>query len=106
MSDQDELPVGNEPPLKPERSLPSYREPTPETHAKVSRETEAELALKNTLFAPGTAPLLALFFLVTIFAVPLIQFTAEFRAVHSLRRLPTFAAFGALIPRGSHTARS
>src|SRR5438132_669896 len=107
MSDQEQPPIGNEPPLKPERSLPSYREPTPETHRKFSRETEAELALKNTSFAPGTATLLVLFFLVTIFAVPLIQVAAEFRTVHSFRRLPTFAAFGALIPRGdSHTARS
>ncbi len=107
MNDQEQPPVGSEPPLKPERSLPSYRETTPETHAKFSREKEAELALKNTLFAPGTATLLVLFFLVTIFAVPLIQFAAEFRAVHSVRRLPTFAAFGALIPRGdSHTMRS
>src|SRR6266404_392511 len=107
MNDQEQPPVGSEPPLKPERSLPSYRETTPETHAKFSREKEAELALKNTFFAPGTATLLVLFFLVTIFAVPLIQFAAEFRAVHSVRRLPTFAAFGALIPRGdSHTMRS
>jgi len=106
MSDHEEAPIGNEPPLKPQRSLPSYREPTPETHRKFSRETEAELALKHTLFAPGTGTLLVLFFLVTIFAVPLIQFAAEFRAVHSFRRLPTFAAFGALIPRrDSHTAR-
>src|SRR3984893_845336 len=106
MSDQEQPPVGNESPLKPQRSLPSYRESTPEAHRKFSRETEAELALKNTLFAPGIAMLVVLFFLITIFAVPLIQFAAEFRAVHSIRRLPTFAAFGALVPRGSHTARS
>ncbi len=107
MSDQEEPPVGSEPPLKPKRSLPSYREPTPETHRKFSRETEAELALKNTLLAPGTATLLVLFFLITIAAVPIIQFGAEFRAVHSFRDLPTFAAFGALIPRAdSHPMRS
>jgi alginate O-acetyltransferase complex protein AlgJ len=107
MSDQEEPPIGNEPPLKPERSLPSYREPTPETHRKFSRETEAELALKHTLFAPGTAALLVLFFLITIAAVPIIQFAAEFRAVHSIGRLPTFAAFSALIPRAdSHPIHS
>lgn len=107
MSDQEEPPIGSEPPLRPERSLPSYGDPTPETHRKLSRETEAELALKNTAFAPGTAPLLVLFFLITIVAVPLIQFTAEIRAAHSLQRLPTFTAFSALIPRGpSHHLRS
>ena len=85
-------------------SLPSYREPTPEAHRKFSRETEAELALKNTVFAPGTATLLALFFLITIAAVPLIQFAAEYRTVHSVRALPTFAAFGSLIPHhGVHS---
>ena len=107
MSDKDQPPVGSELPLRPERSLPSYGEPTPETHRKVSRETEAELALKNTVLAPGTAPLLALFFLITIAAVPVIQFTAEVRATHSLDRLPTFQAFSVLIPRGrSHNLRS
>jgi alginate O-acetyltransferase complex protein AlgJ len=100
MSDQELPPVGSEPPLKPEHSLPSYGEPTPETHRPLSREAEAELALKNTLFAPGAAPLLALFFVITIAAVPLIQFAAEIRAAPSLSRLPTLTAFSALIPRG------
>ena len=100
MSDQELPPIGSEPALKPEHSLPSYGEPTPETHRQLSRETEAELALKNTVFAPGAAPLLALFFVMTVAAVPLIQFTAEIRAAPSLGQLPTLVAFGALIPRG------
>src|ERR1700726_2495105 len=91
--------VGGEQPLKPKHSLPSYGEPTPETHRKFSRETEAELALKNTQFRPGTAIFPALGFLAVICAVPLIQFAHELRTVSSIRSLPTFAAFGSLIPR-------
>jgi hypothetical protein len=98
MSDNDPSDLRDEEPTKPTRSLPSYREPTPETHRKFSRETEAELALKNTSFVPGTAPLLVLFFLITIAAVPLIQFAVEYRNVRSVRALPTFAAFGSLVP--------
>ncbi len=41
--------VGGEEPLKPTHSLPRYSEPTPETHRKVTREEEAELALKRIL---------------------------------------------------------
>ena len=91
--------VGGEQPLKPKHSLPSYGEPTPETHRKLSRETEAELALKNTQLEPGTAIFLTLAFLAAICAVPLIQFAHEVRTASSIRSLPTFAAFGSLIPR-------
>ncbi len=41
--------VGGDKPRKPKRSLPSYDEPTPETHRRLSREEEAELALKRTV---------------------------------------------------------
>lgn len=99
MSDNETPPVGSEAPLKPTHSLPSYREPTPETHRRVSRETEAELALKNTVFAPGAATFLTLFFLIVISAVPLIQFAFEFRTTRSMPQLPTFTAFASLIPR-------
>ena len=72
-------PVGTEEPLKPEHSLPSYHEPTPETHRKISREDEAELALKNTTFTRGTQTLLIALFLLTIVAVPAIQLASERR---------------------------
>lgn len=74
--------VGGEEPRKPQYSLPRYRDPTPETHKKVSREEEAELALKNTLYTPGARWLLIALFLLTIFLVPAIQFAVE---IHSLR---------------------
>ena len=93
MKNDNEPPVGGEPPLPPDHSLPSYREPTPETHRKFSRETEAELALKNTIFAPGIPALLIAVFLVTIAAVPLVQFATEIRAAHSIRHIPTFVTF-------------
>lgn len=105
MSEKDLPPIGSEPPLIPTHSLPSYGEPTPETHRKVSRETEAELALKNTLFTPGTAIFLTLAFLVAICAVPLIQFAHELRTASSIQSLPTFTAFGSMIPR-HHVIRS
>ena len=93
MKNDNEPPVGGEPPLPPDHSLPSYREPTPETHRKFSRETEAELALKNTIFAPGIPVLLIAFFLGTIAAVPLVQFASELRTAHSIRHIPTFVTF-------------
>lgn len=72
-------PVGTEEPLEPQHSLPSYHEPTPETHRKISREDEAELALKNTTFTRGTQTVLIALFLLTIIAVPAIQLASELR---------------------------
>src|SRR5205085_10705164 len=51
VTNEPDIPVGHDEPLKPTHSLPRYSEPTPETHRKVSREEEAELALKNSAFA-------------------------------------------------------
>jgi hypothetical protein len=83
-------PIGSEEPLKPKRSLPSYREPTPETHRKMSREEEAELALKHTVFTPGSSPLLILLFLITIASVPALQLVAKLRVSQLARRSATF----------------
>ncbi|MEP7014064.1 MAG: hypothetical protein ABI925_01355 [Verrucomicrobiota bacterium] len=99
-------PVGSEEPLPPKHSLPSYGEPTPEMHRKISREEEAELALKNTEFADGTRWLLIVLFLLTIATVPAIQFVAELRATGGSSRLPMFLVFESL-PAWSriHTVR-
>jgi alginate O-acetyltransferase complex protein AlgJ len=86
----NEPPIGSEEPLKPKRSLPSYRDPTPETHRKISREEEAELALKNTIFTPGSNTLLIALFLITIASVPVIQLAAKLRASQLTRRSGTF----------------
>jgi hypothetical protein len=72
--------VGGEEPLKPVHSLPRYSEPTPETHRKVSREEEAELALKHTTYSPGARTLLIALFIATIAVVPTIQLAVE---IHS-----------------------
>lgn len=69
--------VGSEEPLKPVHSLPRYSEPTPETHKRVSREEEAELALNHTIYAPGARQLLIALFLLTILLVPVIQLAVE-----------------------------
>lgn len=69
--------VGGEEPRKPTHSLPRYSEPTPETHRKLSREEEAELALKHTVYTPGTRWLLIALFLLTITSVPAIQLAVE-----------------------------
>jgi alginate O-acetyltransferase complex protein AlgJ len=87
-----EPPPGSEAPLKAEHSLPSYHEPTPETHRHISREEEAELALKNTVFTPGARTAIIALFLLTILAVPTIQLGAELRAAHS-DGLPMLAVF-------------
>jgi hypothetical protein len=97
----EELPIGHDAPSKPKHSLPSYREPTPETRRKLSREEEAEIALNNTFFTPGSRELLIVIFLALIVVVPAIQFTTEFRGVHSLRRLPTIEAFATLASRAN-----
>ena len=75
--------IGKLKPWKPTRSLPSYKEPTPETTRKLSREEEAEIALKNTVFTTGTPALLIALFLVTIISVPLIQLAAELGGARS-----------------------
>jgi len=57
-------------------------------HRRLPREEEADLALKNTKFAPGTRQTLIALFLLTIVAVPLIQLVGEFRAAGAISRLP------------------
>src|SRR5258708_5448744 len=88
-------PVGGDEPLKPTHSLPRYSEPTAETHRKVSREEEAELALKKSAFASGARWLLILLFLFTILSVPAIQFAYETRTTRTEQRLGTFNLYKA-----------
>jgi alginate O-acetyltransferase complex protein AlgJ len=88
--------VGGEEPRRPTHSLPRYSEPTPETHRKLSRETEAELALKHTIFTPGARFLLIALFLLTITAVPAIQIAAELRAPRPSGGLATFDIYKVL----------
>ena len=82
-------------PWKPQLSLPSYEEPTPETSRRVSREDEAEMALTGTSFTPGTAFLLNALFLLTIASVPILQVVASLRSgaglptAEVLRTLPS-----------------
>ncbi|MDQ2659732.1 MAG: hypothetical protein M3Y03_04855, partial [Verrucomicrobiota bacterium] len=98
--------AGNWKPRKPRRSLPSYDDPTPETNPKFSREEEAEAALKNTSFSPGTPALLIALFLVTIASVPLIQFAAEWRAHRAGASWPMLDVFKTLSPRRLTSART
>lgn len=95
MPDEPNIPVGGDEPLKPTHSLPRYSEPTPETHRKVSREKEAELALKNTAFTPGSRSLLILLFLLIILFIPAIQFAVELCTPHTEGRLGTFNVYKA-----------
>lgn len=96
MPDETNIPVGGDEPLKPAHSLPRYKDPTPETHRKVSREEEAELALKNTLYTPGTRWLLIALFLLTIFLVPAIQFAVELHSPRPSGGLPTLDVYKTL----------
>jgi alginate O-acetyltransferase complex protein AlgJ len=68
----------------------------------MSRETEAELALKNTVFAPVVASAVTIFFLVTLVAVPAIQSAFEFRSARTFSEMPSITAFGSLFPRRIH----
>jgi hypothetical protein len=87
--------VGGEEPRRPTHSLPRYSEPTPETHRKLSRETEAELALKYTIYTRGTRSLLIVLFLLTIASVPAIQFAMELRSPRPSGGLATFDIYKA-----------
>ncbi len=95
--------IGRLKPWKPTRSLPSYNEPTPETSRKLSREEEAELALKHTAFAPGTAMSLIALFLLTIAVVPAIQLVSELGARGATGTLPMFNVFK-LLPSAAKIA--
>jgi alginate O-acetyltransferase complex protein AlgJ len=88
-------PVGGEEPRKPTHSLPRYSEPTPETHRKLSRESEAELALNHTAYTPGARWLLIALFLFTITSVPTIQFAVELGSPRPSGGLPTFDLYKA-----------
>jgi hypothetical protein len=92
---EPDIPVGHDEPLKPTHSLPRYSEPTAETHRKVSREQEAELALKNSAFVGPSRILLIVLFLVTILAIPAIQFAHEMQAPRSDERAGTFNLYKA-----------
>jgi hypothetical protein len=94
VAEQKDIPVGRDEPLKPEHSLPRYSEPTPETHRKLSRESEAEMALKHTRFTAGSRLLLILLFLITILFVPAVQFAVEMRGPQQ-GRLGTFNIYRA-----------
>jgi alginate O-acetyltransferase complex protein AlgJ len=81
----------------PKYSLPRYADATPSAaHRKLPREEEADLALKNTKFTPGTRQTLIALFLLTIVAVPTIQLVGEFRAAGSISRMPMVSIFKSL----------
>ena len=87
----------------PKYSLPRYADATPSAaHRKLPREEEADLALKNTKFTPGTRQALIALFLLTILAVPTIQLVGEFRAAGSISRMPMISIFKSLhwLPHG------
>src|SRR5438046_9802621 len=96
------------PPPLPKYSLPRYADPTPSAaHRKLPREEEADLALKNTKFTPGTRQTLIALFWLTILAVPLIQLVGEFRAADSIRPLPAVSLYRDLpwLPRSEDLNR-
>jgi len=81
----------------PKYSLPRYADATPSAaHRKLPRGEEADLALKNTKFTPGTRQTLIALFLLTIVTVPAIQLISEFRAAGSISRLPMVSIFKSL----------
>jgi hypothetical protein len=95
VAQEPHTPVGGDEPTKPIRSLPSYGEPTPETHRKISREEEAETEFGRTDYTRGTRWLLIVLFLLTITSVPAIQFVVELRSPRASGGLPTFDLYKA-----------
>jgi len=61
-----------------------------ETQRNISREKEADLALKSTRFTPGARILLVALFLLTLAAVPLLQFAVEVGTPRASGSLPMF----------------
>lgn len=59
-----------------ETRLPEEKHP-PAGCAKLTREEEAKLALENTAVSPAVARVLVIFFVVTIFSVPVVQHVAQ-----------------------------
>jgi hypothetical protein len=74
----------------------SRQEPTQPTPEKISREKEAELALKFTRFTPGACALLVALFLLTLAVVPILQFATELTNARSGSSLPMFGVFKVL----------
>jgi hypothetical protein len=79
-----------------EGSVRSRNEPPEPAPGKISREKEAELALKSTLFGPGACTLLIALFLLTLAAVPLLQFASELQNARTGGSLPMFDVFKVL----------
>ncbi|HSZ78867.1 MAG TPA: hypothetical protein VK775_15795 [Chthoniobacterales bacterium] len=77
-------------------SVRNRDEPTEATHGKISREEEAERALKSTRFTPGACALLVTLFLLTLAAVPILQFVTEFQNARPGSSLPMFDVFKVL----------
>src|ERR1700722_19859186 len=77
-------------------SVRNRDEPTEAIHGKISREEEAELALKSTRFTPGACALLVTLFLLTLAAVPILQFVTEFQNARPGSSLPMFDVFKVL----------
>jgi hypothetical protein len=78
------------------RSVRNRDEPTEARHGKISREKEAELALKSTCFTPGACALLVTLFVLTLAAVPILQFVTEFEKARPGNSLPMFDVFKVL----------
>jgi SGNH hydrolase-like domain, acetyltransferase AlgX len=79
-----------------EGSVQSCNEPAPETHGKISREKEAELALNSTLFSPGACGLLIALFVLTLAIVPILQLATEIQIPRANGSLPMFNVFKVL----------
>jgi hypothetical protein len=71
----------------------SLDDPRSETHGKISREKEAELALKTTLFTPGARTLLLALFLLTMGSIPVLQLATGIQNPRAGGLLPVFDVF-------------
>jgi hypothetical protein len=91
-----ESPIGKSGALKPRFLAPNRRAPLPERHEKVSREEEAERALKFTFFAPGACMLLVTLFLLTLALVPIMQLVTEVQTRRPGNSVPMFDVFNVL----------
>jgi hypothetical protein len=73
-----------------EHSVSRHIELQPGMQGKISREKEADLALKSTRFTPGARMLLVGLFLLTLAAVPILQFAVEVGSPRASGSLPMF----------------
>lgn len=88
--------MGETKPAKQTTPAPNRRESLRQNRVKISREEQAEHALKSTSMAPGACTVIVTLFLLTISLAPLLQLVTELPALREGNSIPMLAVFKVL----------